>query len=144
MMRRLPAKHNPYGSIEELSVAFTVGAEVDNVRNIGVQVKDANGVNLTEPVALTAYLSDDADGSSVTSSAPDTVAIGTDGLAIPLVADKVFQLVTEDDGHLDLDITEDGSATWYLVIVLPNGKLAISNEITLGTTTTTTTTTTVP
>lgn len=144
MVRRLPAKHNPYRSIEELSVAFTVGEEVGDVRNISVQVKDANGNNLTEPVSLTAYLSDDADGSSVTSSAPDTVAIGTDGLAIPLVADKVFQLVTEDDGHLDLDITEDGSATWYLVVVLPNGKLAISNEITLGTTTTTTTTTTVP
>ena len=80
-----------------------------------------------------AYLSDDANGDSIAGTAPSAnVAIGTDGLLIPVVADKAFQLVSEADGDIDLDIGEAGVDTWYLIIVLPTGKLVASEAITFA------------
>lgn len=111
---------------------ITVGAEAANVINVAVQMKDAAGEDLAVRGSVMAYLSDDVNGDSVAGTAPDTVAIGTDGLAIPLVAGKAFQLVSEADGDIDLDITEDGADTWYLILVLPDGRLVASDAITFS------------
>lgn len=114
-------------------VSFVVGSETDDVINVAIQLKDYSGDDMAVRGAVQAYLSDDASGDSLAVTAPsDGVAIGTDGLAIPLVADKVFLLTSEADGDIDLDIEEAGVDTWYLVIVLPNGKLAVSGAITFG------------
>jgi hypothetical protein len=51
-------------------------------------------------------------------------------LAIPIVTGKTFLLVSEADGDIDLAIGEAGAGTWYLVLVLPNGKLVVSDAIT--------------
>jgi hypothetical protein len=106
-------------------VDFTVGAEAGNVINVGVKLNTAGSVF--------AYISDNADGSTVAGTAPDTVAIGTDGLAIPLVAGKAFQLVSEADGDIDINITEVGADTWYLVVVLSTGEIRVSGAITFTT-----------
>lgn len=106
-------------------VDFTVGAEDANVINVALQLNTAGSVF--------AYISDNADGSTVAGTAPDTVAIGTDGLAIPLVAGKAFQLVSESDGDIDINITEDGADTWYLVVVLSTGEIRVSPAITFTT-----------
>ncbi len=111
---------------------ITVGAEAGNVINVAIQLKDAAGADLAQRGALIAYLSDDANGDSVAGTAPDTVAIGADGLAIPLVAGKAFQLVSEADGDIDIDITEAGADTWYLILVLPDGRLVASEAITFA------------
>jgi len=111
---------------------ITVAAAVGDVINVSIQLKDAAGADLAVRGALIAYLSDDANGDSVAGTAPDTVAIGTDGLAIPLVAGKAFQLVSEADGDIDIDITEDGADTWYLILVLPDGRLVASDAITFA------------
>lgn len=71
-----------------------VAAEAANAINVAIQLKDGNGQDRTERTAVMAYLSDDANGDSVAGTAPDTVAIGTDGLMMELVADKVFLLVS--------------------------------------------------
>lgn len=115
-----------------MAAAFVVGAQAGDVINVAVQLRDANAADLAVRGAVIAYLSDDANGDSVAGTAPDTVAIGTDGVAIPLVAGKAFQLISEADGDIDLDITEDGADTWYLVIVLANGKLVASGAITFA------------
>jgi hypothetical protein len=109
---------------------IVVGAEGGNVINVAVQLKDSAGVDLAVRGAVFAYLSDDANGDSVAGTAPDTVAIGTDGLAIPLVAGKAFQLVSEADGDIDVDITNAGADTWYLILAMPDGKLVASDAIT--------------
>jgi hypothetical protein len=111
---------------------ITVGDEDADAISVGIQLKDANGDDLAAAAGLYAYLSDDADGSSVAATAPDTAAIGTDGLAIELVAKKAWLLVSEADGDIDLAIGENGADTWYLVLVLPNGKLVISDAITFA------------
>jgi hypothetical protein len=113
-----------------LKASITVGAEAGNVINVAVQLQDMNGNALANRASVLAYLSDDANGDSVAGTAPDTVAIGTDGLAIPLVAGKCFLLTSEADGDIDINVTEDGADTWYLVLVLPHGPLVVSDAIT--------------
>jgi len=112
---------------------FTVGAEGGNVINVAVQLVDAAGADLAVRGAVLAYLSDDANGDSIAGTAPDGgVAIGTDGLAIPLVAGKAWLLVSESDGDIDLNITESGVDTWYLIIANPDGLLRASGAITFA------------
>lgn len=125
------AKHNPFKSANAVNyAAFTIGAEDANIINVGIQFKDSRGNDCPERVSVLAYISDDAEGDDVTASAPTTVAIGTDGLAIPLVAGKTFLLTSEVDGDLDLNLTyAGGAATWYLNIVMPDGSIVTSSAI---------------
>ncbi len=112
---------------------ITVGSESSNVINVAIQLKDAAGNDLAARGSILAYLSDDANGDSVAVTAPDGgVAIGTDGLAIELVAEKVFLMTSESDGDIDLNITESGTDTWYLILVMPDGTLVASGAITFA------------
>ena len=112
---------------------FVIGAEGANKINVGIQLNDIAGVALAVRGSVNAYLSDDANGDSIAAAAPSGgVAIGTDGLAVPVVAGKFLKLVSESDGDIDLDITEAGAATWYLIVELPNGKLVASTAITFA------------
>lgn len=116
-----------------VTATITVGTESTDVINVAIQLKDADGTEKAERTAVYAYLSDDANGDSIAATAPDgNVVIGTDGLLIPVVADKAFLLVSESDGDIDLDITESAGDTWYLVVVLPNGSLTVSDAITFA------------
>lgn len=112
---------------------FTIGDEAANTINVAVQLKDAAGDNLAVRGSVMAYLSTDAGGANLAATAPDGgVTIGTMGLAVPLVAGKAFQLVSHTDGIVDLNIEESGAATFYLVVVLPHGRLAVSDAITFA------------
>lgn len=114
------------------NASFVIGAETENVINVGIQLKDV-GRDLTQRACIKAYLSDDATGDSVAGTAPTTVAIGTDGVIMPLIAGKVFMLTSEADGDIDINITlSSGADTWYLVLVMPDGHLEISNAITFA------------
>lgn len=115
--------------------SFVIGAEggSPNAINVAIQLKDSSGADLAVRGSVFAYLSDDANGDSIAASAPSGgVAIGTDGLAIPVVADKAFQLVSEADGDIDLDITEGGIDTWHLILIMPDGRLVASDAITFA------------
>ncbi len=115
------------------TAAFVVGAEAANVVNVGIQLKDPSGANLAVRGSVLAYLATEIHGDVVAAAAPSGgVAIGADGLAISVVAGKAFQLVSEANGHIDLNITEAGAATWYLAVVLPDGRLAVSGAITFA------------
>jgi hypothetical protein len=118
-----------YPSNTAKDAVITVAAENTNVVAVAIQLKDSGGADLRVRGTCFAYLSDDANGDSVVATAPDTVAIGTDGLAIPLVAGKCFMLTSEADGDIDLNITEDAAKTCYLVLVMPSGKRVISAPI---------------
>jgi len=119
-----------------IGAVITVGSEgTGSIINVAVQLFDRdNGNELAERVGVMGYLSDDAYGNSVVSSAPDGGwAIGTDGLLIPVVTNKAAQFVTENDGDLDVNITHAGAAkTVYLVLVMPDGQLYVSGAITFS------------
>jgi len=126
-----PAKDNPFKSRNAVNLAtFVIGAELADVKNIGIQFKDANGNECAERVSVFAYLSTDPEGDDIVGTALDTVAIGTDGLLIPLVTGKAFQLISEADGDVDINITENATGTWYLILVMPDGSLVASGAIT--------------
>lgn len=116
------------------NAVITVGTETEDVINVSIQLKDVAAADMAVRSSVLAYLSDDANGDSIAATAPSGgVAVGTDGLAIPVVAGKCLQLVSESDGDIDLDVEESGADTWYLIIVLPNGKLVASEAITFVT-----------
>ena len=57
---------------------FTIGAEAADVINLGIQLLASDGSELSGRGIIDFYLSDDALGNSVSSTA-ETIAIGTDG-----------------------------------------------------------------
>ena len=130
-------KHAPapseFGSVGELySATITVGAE-DTTVPVTIQLTDISGSDLATRAAVYAYMSDDANGDSVTGTGPSTeTAITTDGVLIPLVAKKAYLLISESDGDIDLTFTESGAATWYLILIMPDGRLVASDAITFA------------
>jgi len=116
-------------------VTFVVGAEGSDIINVGVQLEDQAGTDVAAVTAVTAYLSDDSSGIGVSAAAPDgSVAIGTDGaIIVTHTADLAWLLQSEADGHIDVDINDvTGTPTWYLVVVLASGLLAVSDAITFA------------
>ena len=114
--------------------SFTVGTEASNKINVAVQLTDSEGQDLTRRNTVQAYLAGDANGDSLATAPSGAVAIGTDGLKLSSGGDSkiIFGLTCESDGDIDIDITESGTPTIYLVIVLPSGKLVISPAITFA------------
>jgi len=111
-------------------VTFTIGTEAANVINVAMQLL-AGGVALGRSAVVDVYLSDDADGIGISGTAPATsVAIGTDGSIIfTKTAKLAFEVDSEVDGDIDMDITETGGDTWYMVVVA-NGIKYVSDAIT--------------
>ena len=133
-MFRVPAKESPYRAACLVDHAeFVIGAESANTIAVGIQLQDANWTAIGECGAVHAYLSSNSDGSTIVATAPSSgVAIGTDGLAIESIADKKFLFVSESNGHIDIVLSEAGVATFYLVLVMPDGHLVISSAITFA------------
>ena len=119
---------------EVRTASFVIGAEGGGTTiNVAIQLKDIAAADLAVRGSVMAYLSNDANGDSIATTAPSGGwAIGTDGLLIPIVAGKAAQLISESDGDIDVTLTEAGVATWYLILVLPNGKLIASTAITFA------------
>lgn len=132
------AKGNLKGGTSEVNLTqpcadaeITVGAEDNNVRDITIQLKDANGNDLTQRQMVMAVVLADAKGDAFATTGGSTgIEIGTDGALLALVAKKVFLLISEDDGDIDLTWTDTGSEAAYLGLILPNGRMIISDALT--------------
>lgn len=135
--KKVPPHRNPFAGPKFDGVEITINAEAADVINVEVQLL-SGGEALPLVGAVQCYLSDNDDGSTLVGTAPTTVAIGTDGLLIEPISNKSFTLVTEDDGHADINVTDTGSDTWYFCVILPDGSVVVSGAITVVTTTTTT------
>lgn len=119
--------------VKGYGVVFTVGAEATNVINVAIQVNDQQGTAITEVATFDFYLADDAAGLTPSVTAPTVgTSIGTDGALIESVANLSGKMITEADGDIDIDIEDAGTPTFYLVVVLPTGGLAISDAITFA------------
>lgn len=129
------ARNNVLTGVQERNVggvAFTIGAESTDVINVAVQINDGKEPAL-EAIGFTWYLSDVSTGLDHSSDAPSGgVAIGTDGSIEELTANLFGHGVTEIDGDWDIDITEAGTDTWHLVIVLADGRINVSAAITFA------------
>lgn len=112
---------------------ITVGAENTNVINVGVQLNDGNGDAMTTASWVMWYLADDAAGDTPSGTAPNGgVAVGTDGTIIEWAANLSGIAISEADGDIDLDLTDSGTPTFYLVVLLPSGERVVSDAITFA------------
>lgn len=112
-----------------IDAEITLAAAGGGAQTASVQFNDPQGAALTVPSSVPWYLADDSAGLDPTTSAPDGgVAAGTDGALIEWLANLSGLAVSEADGDLDIVVT--GSAgTFFLVLVMPGGKLVISSAI---------------
>ncbi len=127
-----------YSSIAELQnlqldFAITPGAEATNVVNVAIIAKSDHNQNaLAVPCAFDFYFSDASTGIGVVATAPSgTVAIGANGIVMDLTgAKKIFRGITTAAGLFDINITEAGAKTMYVIVIAPNGKLIPSTLLT--------------
>ena len=120
-------------SLDVLDATFTIGAEAANAITVAIQLLDGNGREITWRAAVDFYLSDDANGDSITATGPGvSITADPDGVYQPFIAVKAGRLISEADGDIDFKIGETGGATWYLVLILPGGKLKVSGAITFA------------
>ena len=88
--------------------------------------KDADGEIMAVPTSGLLYLSEDSAG--LGSVAADTsLAVLTNGVVTNLVAHSVSHFITTAAGLLGLTISAATDSYW-IVVVLPSGKLLISDE----------------
>jgi len=127
------SKFNTHPDLK-IDADFTVGTESANAINVVVQLMDRlNGNEIGERVNVAFYLADDANGDTPSSVAPTGgIAIGTDGAMIENVANLSGRITSESDGDIDVTLTDTGTPTFYLVLVMPDGKLQVSGAITFA------------
>jgi|APSaa5957512493_1039668.scaffolds.fasta_scaffold87377_2 hypothetical protein len=113
------------------AAVLTVGAEAANVITVAIQLNDENGDAIAVPSGVIICLFDDAAGAALNTDNYTTVAAGTDGFVIELVADKVLLAGSESDGDIDVAITlSSGAATSYVGVLLADGSWAVSAAVT--------------
>lgn len=114
-----------YSAIRELQNAhldasFTIGSESSNAINVAIQLKYDKSRADTVRRAVLAYLSDDANGDSVVATKPDGgVAIGTDGLLLPVSPTLSNALIL--DGDLAIHSVAEQFKTSKTAVYLING-----------------------
>jgi len=94
----------------------------------GVQLvfKDAAGVIMAVPTSGMLYISEVATG--LTNDPVDGLAVLTNGALDELVTGGASIYTTDAVGKLGVTITHSGADSFWIVVVLPNGKLLISDE----------------
>lgn len=109
---------------------ITVGAESANVINVAIQLKDYLGNDIAAPACIYAYCCTDANGTSKETTTVSTeTAIGTDGDLEIELAKTSYMLISEADGDIDLDFTDTGTNDFYFALVMPTGKIVVSDNI---------------
>lgn len=116
---------------EAVDAEITVADEDTNVRDITIQLKDANGNDIQSRQVVELLVLADANGDAfVTTGGSTGIEIGTDGALVAVVAKKYFKAISEADGDIDLTWTDTGTEAAYLGVLLPSGRLVISDALT--------------
>jgi hypothetical protein len=128
---------NASGVVEPCKASIAVGDETANVINVAVQLQAPDSSKTNGKAYIKAYLSSDTAGDVLEATGPDAIAIGTNGTIFKSGGDSVvlFDLKSEVNGKIDLDITKSGADTFYLNLVMPNGDVVTSAAITFDATT---------
>jgi hypothetical protein len=115
-----------------VDATITVGAENTNVRAITIQLKDANGKDITYQEIVDIFVVGAANLNAIIGTGGSTgIAIGTDGAILETrVAKKVFTVASEADGDIDLTWTDTGTEAAFLAVRLPNGRVVFSSALT--------------
>ena len=93
--------------------------------------KDAAGVTMAVPTSGLLYISDVATG--LTNDPVDGLAVLTNGVLNNLEAHGTSIYTTTAAGLLGLTISHTGADSFWVVVILPSGKLLISDECVVNT-----------
>ena len=109
---------------------FTIGTESANAITTKVEILGYSEA-LALPVVFDAYISEASDGEGLTGTAlSGDWADGGDGnLHYQIVTGKAARWQTNDSGSCQITMTHSGARNIYLVILLPNGLLSVSDVI---------------
>ena len=122
--------NNFNGMAADASISVDVG---DTAATVTIQLKDWNGDDLAVPGTVICYLSSDPTGLDFNEATVTTeTAIATDGSLAILLAKIAYLVTSEADGDIGLTITDTGEDVYYLVVVLPTGKLVVSDAMTFA------------
>lgn len=112
-----------------VNATITVGAESTNVRAITIQLKDANGNDISYAEIVTVYVFSDTTKQALATTGGSTgIAIGTDGTILETrVAKKIFEVISEADGDIDLTWTDTATESVVLGVKLPNGRVVLTD-----------------
>ena len=115
-------------AMDNAAIVSMTTTEVGNSDKVDVQLvfKDAAGVTLAEPVSGLLYISKIATGVTM-DAADNSIAVLTNGVLTNIITHSLSHFVSTAGGLLGLTITSNADSYW-VVIVLPNGKLLISDE----------------
>jgi hypothetical protein len=114
------------------SATITLGDEDGGVRTVTIQLKDGNGANVAAATGLRCYLATAATGQELgaISAAGMAIASAGKGLFIANGSSKIDgTLVSDATGLINAQITGDAGETYYLILILPNGKISASAAI---------------
>lgn len=129
-----PANQSASRAFNRFGLAkFTIGTKATNTIKVTVQLLNDLGQALTELVNCEMYLSDNADGSTLTATVPTSnLAIAALGFILgTLTTNKAVEIITNSSGTFDLNIIQTASpVTYYLTIIKPDGGLIVSPAIT--------------
>lgn len=108
--------------------SITVSAETTNVRTITIQLKDANGADIDYAEIVRVYVFSDATMQALATGGSTGIAIGTDGTIFDtVIAKKIFEIVSESDGDIDLTWTDTGTESVVVGVRLPSGRMVLSD-----------------
>lgn len=130
---------NKYEAIRELQnlhldAAFTIGAEAANAINVAVQIKSDKGqAAIASRRFLQVYLATSNTGATLAAAPDGGMAIGTNGVVLgALIANRMVSVLTDASGRFDLTLTESTAKSFYMVVVMPSGRLVVSGAITFA------------
>jgi len=113
----------------DAEITVTDGSQ--GAETVAIQFKGPNGEDAVERICCMWYLSNDAEGDDLSATSTDLSAnaIGTDGVLIELSSNVAGFMISEPDGDADLALTIVEGKTVYLVLVMPDGRLVVSDAI---------------
>ena len=112
-----------------VDASITVGAEVENVRPIAIQLKDARGADINYIEVVEVLVVHGTNGLAAAATGGSTgIAASTDGAILAtLEAKKAFLVSSEADGDIDLTWTDTGTESVKLAVRLPSGRIVLSD-----------------
>jgi hypothetical protein len=124
---------SPFSSGLVGSAVLTVGVEAANAIAVGIQLKGTDGKNLSQRAAVRVYISGANTGAGLVGTAPTGgVAISVGNTLSVLTAGKEVNVVTDGNGAVTATLTDTGTPTFYVVVVLPDGSIAVSPAVTFA------------
>ncbi len=110
---------------------ITVGTLSSDTYPVTIQLKDFEGNNLKVPAGVMAYYSSVATGLDPTDVTTElAITSGGAGAVLIFLAKYLFLLVSEEDGTIAVDSEDSGTDDQYLVLVMPDGRLVVSDVLT--------------